>query len=56
MATRTITLVVTTDTMNVPNQYTFSETGTAVTTVATSEIGAANMLHDILERKRIDLP
>lgn len=56
MATRTITLTVNTDTMNVPISFVFAESGTGVTLAATSEIGAVNVLHDILERKRLDLP
>jgi hypothetical protein len=56
MATRTITLVASTDTNGVPISFVFSETGTGVTATATSETNAVNVLRDILERKRLDLP
>jgi len=55
MATRTITLVVTTDSFGVPYTFSFTETGGGgFTAVATSEQAAAILLKDILERKRID--
>ena len=55
MATRTIQLVVTTDSFGVPVSFAFTETGAGgFTLTASSEQGAAILLHDILEKKRID--